>query len=88
MELVREHVAESVFERERLLEADPVTGAYYRSSFRVFLDGATEFEYRNALRIVRFELSPGAKVGVDFEKSRTGELPECSLVVVPRESCL
>ena len=88
MELVREHVAASVFERERLLEADPVTGAYYRSSFRVFLDAATEFEYRNALRIVRFELSPAAKVSVDFEKSRSGESPELSLVVAPRESRL
>ena len=85
VELVREHVAASVFEREQLLESDPVTGAYYRSTFRVFLDDATEFEYRNALRIVRFELSPAAKVGVDFEKARAGESPEFSLVVTPRE---
>lgn len=85
MGLVREQITISVAERDSLLEADPETGMHYRSSFRVSVPEATEFECRNAANIVNGLLSPGAKVEVTFEKVGAMEGSECSIMVYPKE---
>lgn len=85
VELARKQVAESLSERESLLEADPIAGSFYRSTFRVFIDGATEFEYRNAEKLLSGGLSPHARVEVVFEKSKSPDVPPQSIVIYPRE---
>lgn len=49
------------------------------------LDGASEFEYRRAEKIVNYALSPAARVNVLFETDKIDEGWQYSIVVHPKE---
>lgn len=85
VELVRRQICESVSERDMLLVEDPATGCFFRSSFRVTLEGASEFEYRRAQKIVNYALSPSARVNVLFETDKIDGENQHSIVVHPKE---
>ncbi len=85
VELVRQQISASVSERDMLLDADPETGCFFRSSFRVTLEGASEFEYRRAQKIVNHALSPSARVNVLLETDKIDGEQSFSIVVHPKE---
>jgi hypothetical protein len=83
--LVRQQIGESVSERDMLLVEDPETGCFFRSSFRVTLEGASEFEYRRAQKIVNYALSPAARVKVLLETDKVDGERQFAIVVHPKE---